>query len=69
MNKRDALRLKPGQLIAWADSMWTAKSKVYDEGTVLSVTPKGGIKVRNSSGRTEWVPYHHVCSLHVGRGG
>lgn len=76
MNKRDALRLKKGDRIAWGNS---ARSAVVDQygrwryGDVLHVTPNGGIKVQpigtiegdhlhpwKHPGKPEWVPYHHV---------
>jgi hypothetical protein len=62
MNKRDALRLEPGQRVIYGNSMWTVKIDKAREGEVLFVTRNGGIRVRNQFGDTEWVPYHHVIS-------
>lgn len=66
MHKRDALKLKEGDLITFGNSMWSAEVDREDgwrEGTVLYVTPKGGIRVRVTSGREDWVPYHFVGSV------
>jgi hypothetical protein len=74
MNKRDALRLKPGDIIMFGNSMWS--EKVYSGagprwGQVLQVTPKGGIRVEllkdysnAPTGVLLWVPYHHVIDVH-----
>jgi hypothetical protein len=76
MRKSEALRLKPGDEIIWADSMWTLKAKHVAKGVVIHVTPSGGIKVRETSRRgvgwrpyrqdeirAYWVPYHHVVEV------
>lgn len=74
MRKRDALRLKPGDVVGYANHMVTEKATAWGEGRVLHVTPKGGIRVEPLSSknfthdwRTErgvaaprWVPYHHI---------
>jgi len=55
MNKRDALKLKQGDLIAWGDSMRSAEvdgGAGWRYGIVMAVTPKGGIRVRP-------VDFHH----------
>lgn len=65
MNKRDALRLKPGDRIGFGHSMWAAdidRAGSYEVATVVHVTPRGGIKVR-LGGRERWVPYHHVWEV------
>lgn len=57
MHKREALKLKRGDIIAYGDSMWTRDCDGrWQTGTVEMVTPKGGIKLQSGS----WVPYHHV---------
>lgn len=69
MNKRDALRLKPGDLIVYE----VPSAKVWDryggEAEVLTVTPNGGILVKDFHydeeggrriGPKHWVPYHHI---------
>jgi hypothetical protein len=59
MNKRDVLRLKPGQRLVYGDSMWTSEMRGKSrQGEVLHVTPRGGIRVLNQFGFEEWVPYH-----------
>lgn len=63
MQKRDALRLEPGEKIRFGDSMWSEqcdRNGSWREGVVVHVTPNGGIKVRTSGGE-QWVPYHHVA--------
>ena len=71
MNKRDALKLGPGDEIAWGDKMWSAQTRIMRTGTVVRVTPAGGILVRDvyrcqrdgppmAEPREVWVPYHHV---------
>ena len=63
MNKRDALRLEPGDWIAFGHSMWSAevdRNGLWRRGRVIHVTPQGGIKVMTEDGRLQWVPYHHV---------
>lgn len=79
MNKRDALRLKPGDEISFCDHHHTAQASQWWTGEVLHVTSKGGIKVRVTEGRADgwrgpgtgpdvgterWVPYHHVVGKH-----
>ena len=63
MNKRDALRLQPGQFVSWGDSMWTEKMKRQHEGVVMQVTPGGGVRVRVEGGASQWVPYHHIYAV------
>jgi hypothetical protein len=64
MNKRDALRLQPGQTICYGNSMWTAECTLRRKAEVIHVTPNGGIKVRDlnpndtPTDRVHWVPYH-----------
>ena len=71
MKKRDALRLKPGDAIAWGDSVRTAATQIMRTGTVVCVTPAGGILTtdvyrcqRDGPPLLEpddtWVPYTHV---------
>jgi hypothetical protein len=60
MNKRDALKLKPEDWIAFGDACDSAKVSFYRRGQVLFVTDKGGIRVKESSGFERWVPYHFV---------
>jgi len=59
LRKSDALKLRPGQRICFGDSMWSRKCEDWREGTVMFVTPQGGIRARTTRG-LEWVPYHHV---------
>lgn len=69
MNKRDALRLKAGDTLVFGHSQRTAecaRESSFRNGTVLFVTPKGGIRIRNDRGVEEWVPYHHVYSAEHG---
>jgi hypothetical protein len=66
MHKRDALRLREGDRITFGRSQWTLEMDRYggwQEGTVLFVTPRGGIRVRNDRGGEEWVAYNHVGSV------
>ncbi len=63
MELRKALRLKKGDIIIYGHSMWSEKvdrDGAWQEGEVIHVTQRGGLKVRTSNGHTEWVPYHHV---------
>jgi hypothetical protein len=60
MNKNDALKLRPGEWIMFGDSMWSAKVRTWRRGTVITVTPRGGLRVRVEGGNMEWVHYHHV---------
>jgi hypothetical protein len=60
MNKRDALRLRPGDRVIFGDSMWSAKVSGWLSGEVVFVTPKGGVKLV-CGGREQWVPYHHIA--------
>lgn len=78
MNKRDALRLKPGDIILYGDSMWSRlvdQHSDWQRGEVIHVTPRGGIKVVHLGPASAdpakkkkrqhvhvWVPYHHVHS-------
>lgn len=63
MNKRDALKLRAGDTITFGSSMWTARVAKAETGQVVSVTLRGGIKVRVSSGAERWVPYHHAIRV------
>ena len=70
MNKRDALRLRPGDHTLYGEHTRMdacIRGSGFHAGRVIHVTPNGGIKVEmlhpngiTSYGRTEWVPYHHV---------
>lgn len=60
MNKREALALKPGDRIKFGDHALTAASRWFRDGTVLHVTPRGGVRVRADGGGAMWAPYHHV---------
>jgi hypothetical protein len=70
MNKRDALRMKPGDYILYgshANMQYCIRADGFHWGRVCHVTPKGGIKIDalmpngvTLKGHTEWVPYHHV---------
>ena len=64
MRLRDALRLKRGDLIAWGHSQWTREIERVgsrETGSVITVTPRGGVRVRPDGAREPvWVPYHHV---------
>jgi len=60
MRKIDALRLKFGDVIEFAE---TARSYGLPTmmGAVRELTPRGGIRVRDlCSGVLSWVPYHHA---------
>jgi hypothetical protein len=64
MRLKEALRLTPGQRIGFGHSMWTRqidRDGTYEEGEVMHVTKRGGIRIRTDDGREVWVPYHHVC--------
>jgi hypothetical protein len=57
MRKRDALRLKSGDVILCADDQYTAKASQWWRGQVLCVEPTGRIKVRiieAKSPRSSW---------------
>jgi hypothetical protein len=56
MNKRDALKLKPGDRIIYGDHWQGQRVQRYRHGQVRFVTQRGGIKL--TDGR--WVPYHFV---------
>jgi hypothetical protein len=69
MDKREALKLQPGDVIMFDDGPRDALG--WSKGEVLHVTPNGGIKVsligrrgncddNKPIGGVEWVPYHHV---------
>jgi hypothetical protein len=72
MTKRDALKLRHGDVICYGDNPLTAKHNTFRWGRVLHVTPKGGIRVAcygagddappsmERSIGFDWVPYHHV---------
>ena len=61
MNKRDALKLKPGAWVLFGEKRTMAND--IRPGKVLHVTPKGGIRLEiNASGNTDWVPYSNVYS-------
>lgn len=65
MKKQDALRMKPGDRIRFGQSMWSERCDAeggWREGTVVHVTPAGGIKVKTGGG-TRWVPYHHAVRI------
>ncbi len=62
VEKREALKLRPGDRIIFGDSMWSRDlDHRWRKGTVLFVTTRGGIRVRTKSGE-EWVPYHYVIA-------
>jgi uncharacterized protein YifE (UPF0438 family) len=72
MNKRDALRLRPGDHVLFGPSARVAESLgSIEEGEVERVTENGGILVRVMRGhgvaRTydppTWIPYHHVIRV------
>lgn len=78
MNKRKALKLKAGDVIAYRHHLNFAKGLYQALGEVLFVTPKGGIRVKQmgmhpresappreaSVGAPEaWVPYHFVYQI------
>jgi hypothetical protein len=56
MQKRQALRLKPGDWVIYGDSQWSQRVRRWRIGCVRHVTRRGGIKL--SDGR--WIGYHHV---------
>jgi hypothetical protein len=56
MQKRDALRLKPGDWVIYGDSQWSRHVHRWRIGRVQHVTPRGGIKLSDGT----WVGYHHV---------
>ena len=60
MKKRDALKLRPGDHVVYANSMFTQNATWMGRGTVIRVTPKGGILLRAQSGDSEWTAYHLV---------
>ena len=74
MNKRDALRLRPGSCILYGNHMRSfdcIRGSGFHHGRVLHVTPAGGIKIEmlhpngvTSYGTTAWVPYHHVVKTY-----
>jgi hypothetical protein len=73
MNKRDALRLKPGDLIlygSYQSFQRCIRTDGFHHGEVIYVTPNGGIKVEmlhpdgvTPKGANAWVPYNHVCKV------
>ena len=60
MNKRDALKLRPGDLILFGNDRLTLNCTEWGEGEVIHVTDKGGILVRivegckRSGGGWDW---------------
>jgi hypothetical protein len=74
MNKRDALRLQPGQLILYSDRRDKYR---YDpecggekvlcaptyRGEVMHVTPAGAIRVRAEDGAPSRFPITTLCCL------
>lgn len=60
MDKSSALKLKPGERIVFGNSMWPSKVRTWQSGSVMHVTPNGGIRVKVDHGPLVWVPYHHV---------
>jgi hypothetical protein len=67
VSKRVALKLKPGDRIIYGERKTLAKH--LEEGRVIHVTPKGGVKIEmvTRSGRmtgvTMWVPYHFIYEI------
>jgi hypothetical protein len=60
VRKSDVLKLRPGDKIRFGDSAWSRKcDHNYEEGKVLFVTARGGVRVETDFGEL-WVPYHHV---------
>lgn len=61
MNLADAKKLKPGDRVSFGDAQHTRRCSRFDEGVVVFVTGRGGVKLR-PIGRTveRWVPYHHL---------
>jgi hypothetical protein len=75
MTLAKALRLKPGKQITFGDHKRTALCSQWWHGTVIHVTPNGGIKVKVTDAKPwygpkeyaelygneiRWVPYTHV---------
>lgn len=64
MNKRDALKLKPGDLVVFGAHVQSAKCIFRRLARVEFVTPRGGVRLRctdeagNVTGTPEWIPYH-----------
>lgn len=60
MRKVDALRLKYGDIIEYANASRSEHILWVREGQVRELTPRGGIRVRDDAGHLEWIPYHHA---------
>ena len=56
MYKSEVKKLKPGQWVLFGDAN---PHTYWRRGQVLHVTPRGGVKVKTSSGDT-WLPYIFV---------
>jgi len=52
MNKRDALRLKPGAEVTFGEGPSSYDSGRWWVGEVIRVTPRGGVLVRITQGRS-----------------
>lgn len=63
MNKREALKLKPGIHVRCGNSAMTAKVTHWHIARVQHVTPKGGVLVWSRDGGERWVPYHHILAI------
>ena len=60
MNKRDALRLRPGDRVLYGNATQTQRSTITRTGEVRFVTARGGIRVADEKGRESWVACSHV---------
>lgn len=61
MNKRDALRLKRGDVVRYGNSMWTRHIEKASEARVLFVTQNGGVRAFDNNTHTMvWIPYHFI---------
>jgi hypothetical protein len=69
MNRVDAVKLLPGDRIEYAgDRQVTAEWFTVYSGTVIEVTPRGGILIRDDRGCEVWLAYNHVrVARHVTR--
>jgi hypothetical protein len=71
MNKRDALRLRPGDQVLFGLSSRTSECAERFEGEVQHVTENGGIVVciiyghgpSRTYGERQCIPYHHVIRV------
>lgn len=67
MTRRDACRLKAGDLIIYGDTHRQQDMLRTSFGLVQHVTPRGGVLVdrlrddaETHTGVSEWTPYHHI---------